>query len=210
MKVYLGPYPKSPMSTFGLHQKYFRWAYPNGKHWDLSDKEYTKRDKFVEKSLDFIDDYVLWPVNFVLGRFRERDRKIDVRIDPYDTWSADHTLAHIIHPVLVQLRHTNHGAGYVDDEDVPEYLRRAAATPMTEEEEACGRVDDLHFKRWHWIMDEMIFTFDLLKKGDWDFEIYRKNGDDWSDAAFEEREKTQERINNGLRLFGKYYTGLWD
>jgi hypothetical protein len=32
------------------------------------------------------------------------DRKIDVDIEQFDTWSLDHTLAHIILPALMQLR----------------------------------------------------------------------------------------------------------
>ena len=50
------------------------------------------------------------------------DRDIQVQIDPWDTWSMDHTLAHIILPMLKQLRNTKHGSPNVDNTDVPEYL----------------------------------------------------------------------------------------
>lgn len=38
-----------------------------------------------------------------------RTQKISVKIDKWDTWSMDHTLAHIILPMLKQLKATNHG-----------------------------------------------------------------------------------------------------
>jgi hypothetical protein len=55
-----------------------------------------------------------------------KPRKINVKIDPWDTHSMDDTLAHVIHPMLVQLaeycgRHG--GCAMVDDEDVPIHLR---------------------------------------------------------------------------------------
>ena len=46
-------------------------------------------------------------------------RKIEVRIDKYDTWNMDNTLAHIILPMLKQLKETKHGSPLVDDEDLP-------------------------------------------------------------------------------------------
>ena len=53
----------------------------------------------------------------------ERDRKIQVRIDPWDTWNMDQTLSYIILPMLKQLRATKHGAPNVDIEDCPDHLK---------------------------------------------------------------------------------------
>ena len=47
------------------------------------------------------------------------ERTINVRIDDFDTWSMDHTLAPIILPMLIQLKETKHGSPKVDDADVP-------------------------------------------------------------------------------------------
>ena len=127
-----------------------------------------------------------------IGRYPKdssKEQKISVRIDKWDTWSMDHTLAHIVTPMLKQLRDTKHGAPYTDDADVPEELRKSAAPPTEHEWDT----DDNHFKRWDWILDEMIFAFES------------KVTDDW-----EHREIHHERIANGFRLFGKYYEGLWD
>ena len=58
--------------------------------------------------------------------------------------------------MLRQLRETKHGAPYTDDADVPEELRKSAAPPTEHEWDT----DDNHFKRWDWILDEMIFSFE--------------------------------------------------
>ena len=52
-------------------------------------------------------------------------RKIAIKIEPFDTWNMDHTLALIIHPMLIQLREATTAAPFVEDEDVPENLRRS-------------------------------------------------------------------------------------
>jgi hypothetical protein len=59
-------------------------------------------------------------------------------------------------------------------------------------------VDANTFLRWNWVMDEMIWSFkQILKEDDEAFCL-----DTWKEKA--------ERTDNGLRLFGKYYRGLWD
>ena len=129
-------------------------------------------------------------------------QKTSIRIDNYDTWSMDHTLAPIILPMLVQLKETKHGAPMVDMEDVPKELR---ATKAQQNKYAKGGdVDPKHFERWDWIMDEMIYAFDFKANKD---DVYMR---------FDVKKKLagmkieQDRITNGFRLFGKYYENLWD
>jgi hypothetical protein len=43
-----------------------------------------------------------------IGPYR-KNRATRVEIEPHDTWSMDCTLAMIIHPMLVQLKATQHG-----------------------------------------------------------------------------------------------------
>jgi hypothetical protein len=71
----------------------------------------------------------------------------------------DHTMALIIHPMLVQLRRDNHGTPYTNDEDVPGKLRSTSAPPLTQKEKDNGGLDKNFNKRWDWIMDEMIWAF---------------------------------------------------
>lgn len=127
---------------------------------------------------------------------------VRVKIDPWDTWSMDHTLAHIVLPMLVQLKQTKHGAPSVDQEDVPENLR--AGRLEVEQYEKDGTTDELFFRRWDWILDEMIYAFNT--KVD-DEEVYMKFD---LNTQREEYDAEQKRISNGFRLFGKYYEALWD
>ena len=116
-----------------------------------------------------------------------------VKIDPWDTWSMDHTLAPIILPMLRQLIDTKHGAPFVDLEDRPEELRADRPTAYD--------VDEFHFQAWDWVLDEMIYAFDC--KANKDDVWYRLD-------SREEIKAEQARISNGFRLFGKYYEALWD
>lgn len=138
-----------------------------------------------------------------------------VKIDPWDTWAMDHTLANIILPMLKQLQETKHGAPHTDDDDVPEYLRSYMAQPKENEWD----IDDLHFMRWDWILAEMIWTFEqeLNDADDQFFDHTECNGKEPWDPEYvgpkwdrEANMKWQERKNNGFRLFGKYYENLWD
>ncbi len=158
---------------------------------------------------------------------KKRKRKIYVHIDKWDTWSMDDTLAHIILPMLKQLNENKHGAPYVDDEDVPEYLRSTTAKELSEEEKNNGHTDDNHFKRWDWVMNEMIFAFDSkvndiedqFTTGEYDYQsVKQENGtylmvhgpNHTAVTDWDARKAYYDRVKNGFRLFGKYYEGLWD
>lgn len=159
----------------------------------------------------------------------KQSRTIVVRIDPWDTWSMDSTLGYIIRPMLKQVKETKHGAPMVDMEDVPEHLR--ANEEELAEYNTKGKTDDNFFKRWDWVLDEMIFAFDSLDGGpnqDWEdqfrsgkIEFLSKKLDngsselirgpnDTSKTDWEGRKAYAKRIENGFRLFGKYYQSLWD
>lgn len=116
-----------------------------------------------------------------------------IKIDKWDTWSADHTLADIILPILVQLSKTQQGAPFVEIEDVPEFIH-----PSHKPEDD---LDNTHFLRWSWVLGEMMYAFDCKVNKDEPFMRF-------DDA--EEAKKEQARISNGFRLFGKYYENLWD
>jgi hypothetical protein len=139
-----------------------------------------------------------------------------VRIDPWDTWSFDHTLADIILPGLKQLRATKHGAPCTDDEDVPEYLRSHMAQPKENEWDT----DSLHFMRWDWILDEMIWAFEQKNADDNDAQFFDHSvsnrklpwDEDYIGPKFDKEGYTKhhDRMQNGFRLFGVYYQNLWD
>ena len=62
-----------------------------------------------------------------IGKYPKNGKqRKSIKIDPWDTWNMDHTLAEIILPMLKQLRKTQLGAPYTDD-DVPEEIRSTNA-----------------------------------------------------------------------------------
>jgi hypothetical protein len=136
------------------------------------------------------------------------DQTINVRIDDFDTWSIDHTLAPIILPMLKQLKETTHGSPIVDDEDVPhlpkqgtpdnEAIQRDFFSSKEQDELFWGQYE----QRWNWILDEMIYAFDCKVNLEEVFMRYNPFDDSFRIE--------QERISNGFRLFGKYFESLWD
>ena len=226
MKVNIGPFKSDIIPVYRWEKRYESWRRPETCY--LPEEEYTKYDKFVFGFLDKIDILVS-PLN---RWSNSRKRKIDIHIDGYDVWSADYTLAMIIHPVLVKLKETKHGSPCVDDEDVPEHLRanKKDHNDMSEE-------DSTIHDRWSWVLDEMIWTFGQHGMED-DSDQFHHNPDQLK-LIFEEApdmkgskevtfnhqkdpnkppywrddeglKKHAERKANGRRLFAKYYEALWD
>jgi hypothetical protein len=147
-------------------------------------------------------------------------RDEDIVIHRYDTWNMDHTLALLIVPLLKQLKATKHGAPHVDSEDVPLEL---AIPPNWYEEKyrVNGETDPNFFKRWDYVMDEMIWAFEQIIDDDAENKFYDHSEVDDNEPDINKRvknlkvddeglKKYHDRINNGTRLFGKYYRSLWD
>jgi hypothetical protein len=184
-----------------------------------------KYDRWINRLMPFCNAWMKF-LDFVHPKIEY------VKIDYYDTWSMDHTLAHMVLPMLKQLKATKHGAPCVDDEDVPEGigLRSTEAGPKENEYDT----DDNHFRRWDWVLDEMIFAFECKMDDSWE-DAFREGEIDWKSVpcAWDEKGKptmyemqdgpkntykcdydgmkvVHDRIQNGFRLFGRYYQNLWD
>ena len=169
----------------------------------------------------------------------KRERSIKIRIDKYDTWNMNDTLAMIILPILKQLKETKHGSPMVDLEDVPEELRGHGTAEdgdyqlhLDFGEEAKNQFEEaawgaLH-TRWDWVLNEMIWTFSQLNT-DWeepfhsgvtDITFEHIEGTNYSKMVrgpndthhfdYEAWEKHTKRMQRGFELYGKYYQHLWD
>jgi hypothetical protein len=177
-----------------------------------------KHQPFREAFLEGLEDSVQWVYNVLNWIWYDRrTQKVRVRIDRWDTWSMDHTLASIVLPMLVQLKATKHGAPSVDNADVPRELRMSKKD-MTQFAKD-GSTDDKFFKRWDWILDEMIWAFEQKNRDHWEDDYYGpyiESEDkrelfgrfEWTDDAG--RKAHQTRMTNGFKLFGKYFENLWD
>jgi hypothetical protein len=173
-----------------------------------------------------------------LGRYLDkRDRRIDIDIDRFDTWGLDHTLALIIYPCLVQLKATKHGVpSEFADVGGADYEHQLSFEFYSETHKEAF---DLGCARWDDVLDKMIWTFEQLLKDDYNDKYYYGTPDyAWqkSDTTFpnpitgkventfemvdknptghftdiEGMRMHEDRIQEGLALFGKYYRSLWD
>ena len=181
-----------------------------------------------------------WFYKLLLWIDSKKERTIKIHIDKWDTWNMDSTLALIILPMLKQLKATKQGSGMIDLEDVPEHLRATTTEEYDSQftfefyNEDVPRGVDVH-TRYEWFLNELIWTFEQLQPDcDWE-EQYRsgniemhsepckwdENGDptlyhlkrgpnDTYKVDYDKLQKHQDRIDNGLRLFGKYFLTLWD
>jgi hypothetical protein len=219
MKVYIGPYRYRWISN--IHDRWMNRKYAET-WWDMDDYKFSRMDRIVHKLERGLQTIYNKTINKYLDKAQ---RKVKIHVDGYDVWGADHTIAMLVHPLLLKLKENKHGAPYVDDEDVPEHLRSTAAPPKKDEWD----IDDNHSKRWDWVLDEMIWAFEQCAKEDTGDDQFYSGEVDWTfvkeDDKYsrmeygpnhtfkidEEGKKTHyERIKNGHRLFGKYYFSLWD
>ena len=199
MKIYIGKY-RNWFGPFQLVRTFF---------WFLSEDNQEKlADKIPSGPFEWVDKF--------------KKRKIKIHIDDYDVWNMDQTLAYIIVPMLKMIKEDKQGAPYVDDEDVPDELKSTAALPKENDYDT----DSNHFKRWDWVVGEMLWAFEQ-KLEDWEEQFYSGEPDIvWKDVGngikemgsgpkdtfkvdFEGMNKHHDRMKNGFRLFGKYYESLW-
>ena len=241
MKVYINNYKDHWISPYTMLDYAFFWTdWSKCARWKLEQSlEDQQREKslFVERPdwCEKLADRLVPISKAIQWVWSKVDRKINyVKIDRWDTWSMDHTLAYIILPMLKQLKKDKHGSPFVDDEDVPEELKSTSAPPKENDWDT----DANHFARWDWVMDEMIFAFehkvddswkdayhsgehDLLwipvdkegnevAKGEHKFYQMTHGPKDTYKCDYEGMKIVENRMKNGFRLFGKYYEGLWD
>lgn len=214
MKAYIGNYTNW-IGPYQIAEKVLFWK---DKHEDRSVHEFGR---WLATNKRGDDSWLMRACQWVNSK---KKRTIVIKLDRWDSWNAGDTISMIAFPLLKQLKETQHGAPHVDDEDVPLEIRRCNATPVEEYE-----TDEFHFKRWDWVLDEMIWAHEQLAYGD-ESQFFHHDvpsdaevpdgwkwigsfGSDkipgfWVDRASEKA--WNERIENGIRLFGKYYRGLWD
>ena len=205
MKIYINKYRNHWLSPYTILEKVCFWEKDKDVIYNLKDNPKNKYQKWVDR---------LEPVCVGFQKLLDIVHpKIDyVKIDYWDIWNMDSTLAPIILPMLKQLKEHKHGSGIVDLEDVPEYLRCDSTEEWDDqkcfdfyrEHEVKEGDRDIH-ARWNWVLDEMIWAFEQLCDYDNDKEFY--SGDKFDIEGYQ---KHHERIQNGTRLFGKYYRNLWD
>jgi hypothetical protein len=162
-------------------------------------------------------------------------RRISVEIEKFDTWGLDHTLSYIIYPALLQLKATKNGVpaefaevggeDYIDQLSFDFYM------------ETHNESFDEKIKEWDLILDKMIWSFQQILMDEYSEKYHHgdqnidwiKNDDKFLNPLTGKMEETytmkhkpsyffdaeglkkhEERIQEGLDLFGKYFQHLWD
>ena len=163
-------------------------------------------------------------------------QKISVEIERHDTYGCDHTLAYIIYPMLLQLKETKHGIpGNFAAVGGENYESQGSFDFYSE---TVDEMFDERVKQWDDVMDKMIWSFEQILRDDYDTQYHHgeaeyafvdtdpilnpmtgkmetmhrmvdRNPDEhWYDHVGHRLH--EERIQEGLELFGKYFRNLWD
>lgn len=172
-----------------------------------------------------------------IGNYRKSGQTVKVSIDNFDTYSLDHTLAYIILPALLALKDQKMGIPneLVADVGGEDWTHQDSFDFYKESHKEAF---DLATKRWDEILDKMIWSFRQILLEDYEenyhhgkakfkfektdklfhnpvtgqleetYEMIDKNPNDhWYDHVGHQLH--DERIQEGLELFGKYYRHLW-
>ena len=219
MKVVIGKYT-TWIGPYQIAEALCFWAKPVKDELDIMPRKPDWVHNFGTWLAERKDGSDTWLTKFCNWVESKRKRQVYIRIDKYDSWSADHTLALIAVPLLRQLQKSKHGAPLVDDADVPEGLGlRSYETEKIKANE--WDVDDNHFRRWDWVLSEIIWALEQKLGDDCESQFHTQKNPDLKSHDFDQMmdnmvfdregwQAWQDRKTRGYKLFGKYYENLWD
>lgn len=145
----------------------------------------------------------------------KKPRKVEIKIDDWDTWDAGRNLALIAVPLLEKLKEDKQGSPFVDDEDVPEELRSSNSELSPNE-----NLDSNFHKRWKWVLDEITYALtEVANEYPSEDKFYDHSEVDENSSIREQisamkidsegLDQYNQRVQNGCRLFGVYFMSLW-
>lgn len=109
-----------------------------------------------------------------------------MRLNEAELHDLYYTLAKIIHPALVQFKNSER------------YSYPFSFTVLYDEEEAR--------QRWEEAIDKMIWSFEqIVNETDYYFPSISADSEEWKNVA-----EYHSKLEEGFKLFGEYYTDLWD
>ena len=173
-----------------------------------------------------------------LGKYQKNNRrKIDIHIDSSDTWSAYYTIALIALPILLQIREEKMGVPAEFGDVLGNDYDSQMSFDFVKEDHDWAFEEKI--KEWDNTLNKMIWSFQQIVHDDYDelyhhgvpkyswkkldevytnpitnkqeglYEMVDENPDEhWYDI--EGHTLHNERIKEGLILFGKYFQNLWD
>lgn len=232
MKVKIKNYPNhydisKPFDNY-IYKKYKR--YPHRTFNKMNFVETTVYN-FIEILQDtFVNRY---------NRYLESKNRVNVKIDSWDLVSLDHTLALIILPALKKFREDGRVSIWVDDEDVPDDIKSTNSKPYDssfgEVDEfyfvRSEYVVDAMIYAFKKIVDDSweheFYSYPNGDRPDFNFIAVDIEGNEVDEDAYDGEvmyrmdstnrvvvdndgiKAINDKIQFGLKMFGKYYRGLW-
>lgn len=210
MKAYIGKYPRRLQSNMSL--AWYRWVTNDCV---VNDSDISRINKMIESILDVVDDALQAVFNVCYNKpfIDNRDRTIRIKIHDDDLFNLDHTISILVVELLSAfIENGQTGSPSIDADDVPD-----------------GMANSLLHDKWNYVLNEMLWAFEQHKIQTWedqycsgevdlvrekiegtDYCEIKKGPNDTFKVDHEGVQKHHERIENGLRLFAKYFGGLWD
>lgn len=234
MKVYINKYRDHWLSPYTILEKVCFWENDKDVFYNLSDEPNHKYEKvvnfltpicqFIQKIFDKvhpkinyvkIDKWDTWSMDHTLGII-----VLPMLKQLRDTKHGSPIVE--LEDVPEHLRGTGH-----------ESYEAQKCFDFYHTEEKDVNYEIIH-DRWDWVLSEMIFAFERLNDDSWednfrsgeiDFKnepcawdengkptMYKmvKGPNDTYECNYDAIAEVHKRMDNGFRLFGKYYRGLWD
>jgi len=182
MKVKIGGYP-AWIGPYQIAEKIIWWAdkYDDNDVW--ADRQH-RLGTWLAQDRKGNDSWLAKTCAWIHKHWQNGgERRVSVRIDPTDVYSADHTLAQIIAPTLRMLKAKKNGSPNIDNDDLPEHLRMDAyelrvfndghwdhSLNATEPDKAAA--NKKFHAGWDWVLDEMIWAFTQHERGNWDDQFH--------------------------------------
>ena len=196
MKVKISGYPQW-VGPYQIAEKIIWWAdkYNDDDVW--ADRQH-RLGQWLAEDRQGKDSWLAKLCQWIHNTFQNSgERRVSVRIDPTDVYSADHTLAQIIAPTLRMLKAKKNGSPWVDNVDLPADLKMSKRDTkifnegswnkklkVTEAEKAA--IDAKYHAGWDWVLDEMIWAFAQHERGNWDDQFHSGEHDiRWVDVDLE-------------------------
>ena len=126
-------------------------------------------------------------------------RKVYIKIDDYDVYDLDYTLSLIIEPALKKLVEDEWLSFKVDNEDLPKELQisddeyKLISFTHSENDPRLPEIYNRLEQQPKYVINKMIYAFNIFNSTETD----------------EDDEYYKKEIDEGLRLFGKYFRNLW-
>ena len=154
-----------------------------------------------------------------IGNYRtdrsKKPRIENVQVHPWDTYSADATLALVVYPVLVAYKQD-----ILEKGAVPSEFLTPVDVSGKSEEEAQKIHDEMYgvgLTKWEEVLNKMIWSFEQAKDGYVGEEDFFAINEDVDSEDIENRYDIDneglndyyQKIDEGLSLFGRYYRSLW-